>query len=216
MNCGRVFGVKVRPIEDDLRLGFGALRHSIPSDNFSVDPAVGVLSSQISLREVVAPERVFGPRSRWQESGVRRIWATTAALLTPWSEVISTTRASGGRLGNRARVTAIATRVIGPDAAVLAAEGKKLPLQSIVVVELKRPMRDDATGWKNPIEQWLEYVGRVRGGALKTATGRQIPASDDPPAFCNIIADLTPTMVAKCKLSRLRGRGVCRETCERP
>ncbi len=97
----------------------------------------------------------------------------------------------------------IATRVIGPDAAVLAAEGKKLPLQSIVVVELKRPMRDDATGWKNPIEQCLEYVGRVREGAVKTATGRQIPASDDPPAFCYIIADLTPTMVAKCKLSGL-------------
>lgn len=95
------------------------------------------------------------------------------------------------------------TRVIEPDSPVLAAEGKKLPLQSIVVVELKRPMRDDATEGKNPIEQCLDYVARVRAGDAKTATGRLIPSADDPPAFCYIIADLTQTMVKRCKLSGL-------------
>lgn len=101
------------------------------------------------------------------------------------------------------RPDVLATRVIGPDAAVLAAEGKKMPLQSIVVVELKRPMRNDATEGKNPIEQCLDYVARVRAGTAKTAAGRPIPSADDPPAFCYIIADLTPTMVSKCKLSGL-------------
>jgi len=101
------------------------------------------------------------------------------------------------------RPDVLTTRVIEPDSPVLAAEGKKLPLQSIVVVELKRPMRNDATEGKNPIEQCLDYVARVRAGAAKTATGRPIPSSDDPPAFCYIIADLTPTMVGRCKLSGL-------------
>lgn len=101
------------------------------------------------------------------------------------------------------RPDVLTTRVIEPDSPVLTAEGKKLPLQSIVVVELKRPMRDDATEGKNPIEQCLDYVARVRAGVAKTATGRLIPSADDPPAFCYIVADLTPTMVSRCKLSGL-------------
>jgi hypothetical protein len=101
------------------------------------------------------------------------------------------------------RPDVLTTRVIEPDSPVLTAEGKKLPLQSIVVVELKRPMRDDAAEGKNPIEQCLDYVARVRAGVAKTATGRLIPSADDPPAFCYIIADLTPTMVSRCKLSGL-------------
>lgn len=102
------------------------------------------------------------------------------------------------------RPDVLATRVIGPDSPVLAAEGQKLPLPSIVVVELKRPMRNDASEGKNPIEQCLDYVSRVREGNVKTATGRQIPSTLEPPAFCYIIADLTPTMVSRCRLSGLR------------
>lgn len=98
----------------------------------------------------------------------------------------------------------LTTRVIGPDSPVLAAEGQKLPLPSIVVIELKRPMRNDAAEGKNPIEQCLDYVVRVRAGSAKTATGRQIPSTQEPPAFCYIVADLTPTMVNRCKLSGLR------------
>ena len=97
----------------------------------------------------------------------------------------------------------LTTRVIEPDSPVLAAEGSRLPLQSIVVVELKRPMRDDATEGKNPIEQCLNYVSRVREGGAKTATGRPIPRTDGSPAFCYIIADLTSTMERRCKLSGL-------------
>lgn len=104
---------------------------------------------------------------------------------------------------SRERPDILCTRVIEPDSPVLAADGDKLPLQSIVVVELKRPMRDDATEDKNPIEQCLNYVGRVREGAVKTAAGRPIPRTDESPAFCYIIADLTPTMINRCKLSGL-------------
>jgi len=55
------------------------------------------------------------------------------------------------------------------DRPVLAAEGESLPLPSIVVVELKRPMRNDATEDKDPIQQCLEYVKRVREGGVRTA-----------------------------------------------
>lgn len=96
----------------------------------------------------------------------------------------------------------LATRLIGTP--VLAAEGETLPLSSIVVVEIKRPMRNDASEDKDPISQTLEYVKRVRAGGVRTSSGRPIPALPEPPAFCYIVADLTPTMVSRCELANLR------------
>lgn len=98
----------------------------------------------------------------------------------------------------------LATRIVGPGAPVLAAEGETLPLPSIVVIEIKRPMRNDASEGKDPIQQCLEYVSRVRAGGVKTASGRPIPETKDPPAFCYIVADLTQTMVERCKYASLR------------
>lgn len=96
----------------------------------------------------------------------------------------------------------LVTRLI--DSPVLAAEGQKLPLASIVVVEIKRPMRMDATEDKNPIQQCLDYVKRIRVGGVMTATGRPIPPTQEPPAFCYIIADLTARMIERCEISDLR------------
>lgn len=96
----------------------------------------------------------------------------------------------------------LATRLI--DSPVLASEGQKLPLPSIVVVEIKRPMRKDATEDKNPIQQCLDYVKRIRAGGVRTATGRPIPPTHEPPAFCYIIADLTDRMIERCEVSNLR------------
>jgi len=57
----------------------------------------------------------------------------------------------------------LATRLVGsPGTPVLAAEGEALPLASIVVVEIKRPMRNDASEDKDPIQQTLEYVKRAQ------------------------------------------------------
>ncbi|WP_237076733.1 ATP-binding protein [Mycobacteroides abscessus] len=96
----------------------------------------------------------------------------------------------------------LVTRLV--DSPVLAAEGERLPLPSIVVVEIKRPMRKDATEDKNPIQQCLDYVKRVRAGGVLTASGRPIPPTQDPPAFCYIIADLTDKMIERCEISNLR------------
>jgi hypothetical protein len=96
----------------------------------------------------------------------------------------------------------LATRLVGSP--VLAAEGETLPLPSIVVIEIKRPMRNDASEGRDPIQQCLEYVKRVRAGGVKTASGRQIPETHEAPAFCYVVADLTPTMVDRCKYASLR------------
>lgn len=96
----------------------------------------------------------------------------------------------------------LATRLI--DEPVLTAEGRSTPLASIVVVEIKRPMRNDASEGKDPIAQTLNYVKQVRAGGLRTAQGRPVSAYPEAPAFCHIVADLTPTMVDRCDLANLR------------
>lgn len=98
----------------------------------------------------------------------------------------------------------LATRIAGPDSPVLAAEKLSPPFPSIVVIEIKRPMRNDASEGNDPIQQCLGYVERVRNGGVKTATGRQIPEMKEPPAFCYVIADLTPRMIERCKMASLR------------
>ncbi len=50
----------------------------------------------------------------------------------------------------------------------------------------------------------LNYVKRVRNGGVLTASGRPIPASQESPAFCHIVADLTPTLVSRCEYANLR------------
>jgi hypothetical protein len=65
-------------------------------------------------------------------------------------------------------------------------------------------MRDDASEGKDPIQQTLDYVKRVRSGGVRTVVGRPIPPSHDQPAFCYVLADLTPTMVSRCEYASLR------------
>lgn len=88
------------------------------------------------------------------------------------------------------------------DNPLLVSEGDKLPLASIVVIELKRPMRNDATQreGKDPIEQALDYVNRIRQGKVRTSSGRPIPESDNIPGFCYVLCDLTPTIKERCNL----------------
>lgn len=87
------------------------------------------------------------------------------------------------------------------DNPLLVNEGASRPLAAITVVELKRPMRDDAKeGEKdNPIEQALNYLERIRQGDATDPKGRPIPAPNDIPGFCYIICDITPSIKQRCK-----------------
>ena len=91
------------------------------------------------------------------------------------------------------------------DNPILVAEGEDFPLAAIVVVELKRPMRNDAKAGEehDPIEQALGYVSRIRAGNVLTRHGRPVPASETIPGYCYILCDLTPKMIARCKMLNL-------------
>ena len=86
------------------------------------------------------------------------------------------------------------------DESILLTEGD-LPLASIVVVEIKRPMRNDASSGE---EQTLGYLRRIRAGKMRTANGRPIPQSSDVPGYCFVLCDLTPRMTERCELNGLQ------------
>jgi hypothetical protein len=92
------------------------------------------------------------------------------------------------------------------DNPLLVNDGDNLPLASITVVEIKRPMRNDAKAGeeKDPIEQALGYLKRVRNGRVTTDSGRLIPNSEDIPGFCYVICDITPTIKDRCDFLDLR------------
>jgi hypothetical protein len=87
------------------------------------------------------------------------------------------------------------------DEPILVSDRTTVPLASIVIVELKRPMRNDAAPGeeKDPVEQAFGYLERIRNGRAQTAAGRPIPRSEDIPGFCYAVCDLTPTVVRRCK-----------------
>ncbi|WP_422134825.1 ATP-binding protein [Endozoicomonas sp. ALD040] len=91
------------------------------------------------------------------------------------------------------------------DNPILVSEKKSMPLASLTVVEIKRPMRNDASEGedKNPIEQALGYLKRIREGKVKTTSGRPIRNSQEIPGYVYVISDLTPTMVERCELASL-------------
>jgi hypothetical protein len=87
------------------------------------------------------------------------------------------------------------------DQPILVSDGPTIPLASLEIVEIKRPMRNDSGQGeeRDPIEQAIGYLQRIRAGGVKTVTGRPIPASNDIPGFCYILADLTPTLISRCE-----------------
>lgn len=88
------------------------------------------------------------------------------------------------------------------DNPMLVNDREGLPLASLTVIEIKRPMRNDISSGedKNPIEQSLGYLTRIREGKVKTMSGRLIPQSEDVPGYCYILADLTPSMMKQAKM----------------
>lgn len=87
------------------------------------------------------------------------------------------------------------------DDPILVSPSKVLPLSSITIIELKRPMRNDAKPGEDhdPVEQSLNYLEKIREGGAKTKDGRTIPTSSDIPGFCYVICDLTPSVERRCK-----------------
>jgi hypothetical protein len=80
------------------------------------------------------------------------------------------------------------------DQKLIYGEGEQ-PINSITILEFKRPERDDYTQDDNPVIQSLELVELIRSGEFKNEKGRKISiANEKIPAFCYIISDITPTL----------------------
>jgi hypothetical protein len=80
------------------------------------------------------------------------------------------------------------------------------PLAAITVVEIKRPMRNDMREGedKDPIDQALSYLERIRDGKVTTISGRPIPGNNDIPGYCYVLCDLTESMHRRCRRANLR------------
>ena len=64
-------------------------------------------------------------------------------------------------------------------------------VSSIVIVEFKRPERDDYDEFKDPVRQVLGYVSQLREGRAKRADGSTIEPLAHVPCYCYIVATLT-------------------------
>ena len=84
--------------------------------------------------------------------------------------------------------------------------GTQFPLASVTVVEIKRPMRNDMKEGedKDPLDQALGYLERIREGSVQTPAGRLIPGSDNIPGYCYVLCDLTEKMIKRCKSASLQ------------
>lgn len=92
------------------------------------------------------------------------------------------------------------------DNPILVNDQTNFPLASITVIEIKRPMRNDMREGedKDPIDQALSYLERVREGKITTQSGRPIPRSNDIPGYCYVLCDLTDSMQRRCRRANLR------------
>jgi hypothetical protein len=69
------------------------------------------------------------------------------------------------------------------------------PLNSLVVIEFKRPQRDDHTEESNPLTQVFQQIQDVRNGRTEGDNGRPIPVANNKiPATAYIICDITPSL----------------------
>lgn len=68
------------------------------------------------------------------------------------------------------------------------------PFQSVVIVEFKRPEREDYPAKEeNPVEQVLRYVRKIKAGEAKDKDGKTITAGVVP-FYAYIVCSLTPRM----------------------
>ena len=76
--------------------------------------------------------------------------------------------------------------------------------EPVVIIEFKRPGRDDYDGNSNPVNQVLEYVDLFRlGKAVKDKNGRQIkPISDSTRFICFVVADFTDSLKRVLRYSK--------------
>lgn len=91
------------------------------------------------------------------------------------------------------------------DNPLLVSDNESSPFASLTIIEIKRPMRNDAGSGeeKDPIEQALNYLQRIRDGKVNTANGRPILGGGSIPGYCYVLCDLTASMRKRCLMHDL-------------
>ncbi len=67
--------------------------------------------------------------------------------------------------------------------------------ETIVIFELKRPMRDDYDAKENPIQQLLGYVDKLSTNKVTDKNGRPIRIGSNTQFYLYAVCDLTPKMI---------------------
>lgn len=67
--------------------------------------------------------------------------------------------------------------------------------ETIVIFELKRPMRDDYDAKENPIQQLLGYVDKLCTNKVTDKNGRLIKVGSNTQFYLYAVCDLTPKMI---------------------
>ena len=73
------------------------------------------------------------------------------------------------------------------------------PENSFVVIEFKRPSRNDYHDEENPIDQVYEYIDKIRSCKAKYPNGQLIIITENTPCYVYIISDLSGKMVKYCR-----------------
>lgn len=70
-----------------------------------------------------------------------------------------------------------------------------MPINSIVVVEFKRPQRKNYTDTENPMDQVLDQIKDIRAGQFMDEDRRPIPVANEKiPAFAYVVCDITDAL----------------------
>ena len=64
-----------------------------------------------------------------------------------------------------------------------------------MLIEFKRPARDDYTEKENPISQVLGYIEDLRSGKARDRCGRPLAIPPTLPMHAFIVCDVTPTLI---------------------
>ncbi len=77
------------------------------------------------------------------------------------------------------------------------------PFGSVVLVEFKRPTRNDYDGEENPIIQLYDYVREIKAGSKKDHHGRPINVAQHTPFYGYIVCDITSKLRMQAENAQL-------------
>ncbi len=88
------------------------------------------------------------------------------------------------------------TDIMFLDSPVVVADNKNngTAFNSIIIFELKRPMRDDYNMADNPVNQLIDYVKRIKNGEVKDSNHRDIRVTENTQFYLYALCDITPSL----------------------